>query len=145
MTEWGDLVAGLLEVTRCTVVEYDALACERVASYLYALLDREPLKSRPAWEAERVLLGTFAWDLREIAVAAGEPVGAFRDLRDAKTKQEEREARERVEAAARGYDAEITAAIEADRTAKLPRLQPEPSVPVTPIAASRDGANAPWR
>lgn len=43
-----------------------------VADYVYGLIRRAPVTSR-GWEAERILLGAFASELRGMARDAGEP------------------------------------------------------------------------
>jgi hypothetical protein len=69
---------------------------ESVAAYLYALLERSPLKDGRAYLPHRVVLGSIASDLRGYAVAAGEPVGLEVDLRAVTSKDEERRIRERI-------------------------------------------------
>lgn len=69
---------------------------EELASYLFALLDREPVKGSPAYAAHRIVLGSLATELRGFAVAAGVPVGLQADLRAASTQAEERRIRERI-------------------------------------------------
>jgi hypothetical protein len=137
-------VEQLLPVTRWTIVDLEPDRCERVAAYLFGLLEREPLRSKPGWEAERIVLGMLATDLRQMAVDAGEPVGAHRDLRDAQTKADELSALRRIELVTRGYHDHITEAIEADRAERRTRETTdvrEPALipasapaPVTPTA-----------
>lgn len=69
---------------------------EEVAAYILALLDREPMKSSPAKSAHRILLGSFAYDLRGYARASGEPIALEVDLRAATSKADERRIRERL-------------------------------------------------
>lgn len=132
----AERVAQLLPCTRWTIVDWDPAECERVAAYLFGLLEREPLHSRPGWEAERVALGVFATDLRQIAADAGEPVGAQRDLRDAKTKADERDALRRMEIVLRRYDDHITEAIEADRAARRARETTDVRAPAAVLTSS---------
>lgn len=70
---------------------------EEVAAYLFALLEREPVKSSPAFVAHRVVLGSIAGDLRTYARVTGEPVGFEADLRAATSKAEERRILERMD------------------------------------------------
>lgn len=81
---------------------------EELAAYLFALLEREPVKSSSPYAAHRIVLGSLATELRGFAAAAGEPVGLQADLRAASTQAEERRIRERLDgqraAATRYYD-----------------------------------------
>jgi hypothetical protein len=167
-TDQAAAVAELLPFTRWTIVDLEPSSLERVAAYLAALMEREPLKSGPGWANERIVLGCLVTDLRSMVMAAGEPVGALRDLRDARTKADERSARQRADQAFRAYDDLVTGSIEADRAAhdhrntaqhaaqqpeEHPRDQPEASrltpasapVPVTPPAEPLpDAESVPW-
>src|SRR3954471_19488591 len=58
---------------------------EELAAYLLALLEREPVKSRGAYTAHRIVLGSLATELRGFATAAGEPIGLQMDLRATST------------------------------------------------------------
>lgn len=69
---------------------------EEVAAYLYALLERSPLKDGRTYLAHRTVLGSIASDLRTYARIAGEPTGLEVDLRAATSKAEERRIRERM-------------------------------------------------
>lgn len=69
---------------------------EEVASYLYALLEREPLRTGKAYVAHRTVLGAIAGELRGYAKAAGEPVGLQADLRAASSRAEEQRIRARI-------------------------------------------------
>lgn len=100
--------------TRWTIVDLEPASLERVASYLAALMEREPLKSGTGWTNERIVLGCLVTDLRTMVMAAGEPVGVQRDLRDARTKADERSARARAELAERAYHDLVSEAIETD-------------------------------
>jgi hypothetical protein len=62
---------------------------EDIASYLFALVAREPLKSSPTYAGHRILFGYLANELRSFAASAGIPVGLEADLRAASTKAEE--------------------------------------------------------
>jgi len=70
---------------------------EEVAAYLYALLDREPVKGGQAFAAHRIVLGSIAGELRGYASVAGEPVGLEVDLRAATSKAEEQRILERMD------------------------------------------------
>lgn len=107
----------LLPFTRWTIVDMDPVALERVAAYLEALMGREPIKSGKGWVNELIVLGCLVTDLQSMVSAAGEPIGVQRDLRDARTKAEELDARHRAELAFRAFDNHITDAIESDRAA----------------------------
>jgi hypothetical protein len=50
----------------------------RVAQFIQAWLDREPLRSSPGYEAHRQILGTLQNELRSAARQAGEPDVPFR-------------------------------------------------------------------
>jgi hypothetical protein len=69
---------------------------EEVASYLYGLLERAPLKDGRTFVAHRTVLGALAGELRGYARSAGEPVGLEVDLRAASSRAEERRIRERI-------------------------------------------------
>lgn len=111
-----------LVFTRWTLVDLEPSSLERVAAYLDALMQREPMRSGSGWENERIVLGCLVTDLRSMVMAAGEPVGVHRDLRDARTRQDEELARARADGAIGAYDRLITDAIEEDlRTGALHR------------------------
>jgi hypothetical protein len=69
---------------------------EQLAAYLLALLDRQPVKSSPAYAGHRMILGALAYELRTYARIAGEPTGLEVDLRAATSQAEERRVRERI-------------------------------------------------
>jgi hypothetical protein len=54
-----------------TVLPHDWL---HVADFLSGILARAPLREAPGWDAERIVLGALASELRANAVEAGEPV-----------------------------------------------------------------------
>lgn len=136
--------------TRWAIVELQPSSLERVAGYLAGLLEREPMKSRPGWENERIVLGCLVTDLRSMVMAAGEPVGPARDLRDARTKADERSAAQRMELAESSYHVLIDHAIEDGRRARERRADelnhaPDPAPgPVTPAAATPDTEIPAW-
>lgn len=66
---------------------------EEIAAYLFALLEREPMKSSPAYAPHRMILGQVASELRTYARIAGEPTGLEADLRAARSQDEERRIR----------------------------------------------------
>jgi hypothetical protein len=104
-----------LVFTRWSIVDLEPSSLERVAAYLAGLLEREPLRSRPGWEQERIVLGCLMTDLRTMVRAAGEPIGAARDLRDARTRRDEIDAQRRIELEERAYHDLVTDAIASDR------------------------------
>lgn len=69
---------------------------EEIAAYVLAVVEREPVRSSPAYQAHRIVLGSFANDLRNYARMAGEPTGLVADLRAATSQAEERRIRERI-------------------------------------------------
>ncbi len=118
---------------------------EQLAAYLLALVDREPVKTSPAYAGHRVILGAIAHELRTYARIAGEPVGLEADLRAATSKAEERRIRERIadqEAAAERRLDDIALATAAqmrhdpEHHEEVPAEQPTPP----PIAEVRDDA-----
>jgi hypothetical protein len=132
----ADAVRECLLFTRWAIVDLDPTSLERVASLLDALRSREPMKSGRGWDNERQVLGCLVTDLRSMVLAAGEPVGVQRDLRDARTRQDEVSARARADGAIRAYDALITDAIETDRRSDaFHRGDPGRPVPAEPEAA----------
>lgn len=124
--------------TRWAIADLAPSSLERVAAYLAALMEREPLRSGQGWANERQVLGCLVTDLRTMVLAAGEPVGVQRDLRDARTRSDEVSARKRAELAERAYDDLLTDAFEADRRAR------EVREPVHAAPAVDDGAQYPW-
>lgn len=139
--------------TRWAIVDLPPAALERVAATLDAIRNREPMRSGASWASERQVLGCLVTDLQAMVLAAGEPVGAQRDLRDARTRQDEVYARQRAEGAIRAYHQEITEAIEDSqrrRGAPDPELDqivfedPAPA-PVRPAAVEpADGSIPAW-
>lgn len=57
------------------MAEHEPHQLVAAAEYLHGLLDREPLRSNPTWEAQRVVLGLFLLGLTN-ALAASEIVSA---------------------------------------------------------------------
>jgi hypothetical protein len=57
----GELRALIYQVAEMAEREPDQLVV--VAEYLHGLLDREPLRSNPVWEPQRVVLGLFLMGL----------------------------------------------------------------------------------
>ena len=117
VTGWtpdGQLVAGQwvaeLYQTRGMLGNLGPAEWEHVAAFLTALLERAPVKESPAYEAERILLGALAWELREYARSAGEPVGLEADLRAASSRQEEQRLVARLEASREAFHAQLAAA-----------------------------------
>ena len=94
-----------LGFTRSMVPLVSPAEWERIARFLFALLDRAPLAGDGSgWAAGRMILGALASDLRTYAHAAGEPVGFDLDLRNATSKAEERDVRQRMDLVNRRFD-----------------------------------------
>ena len=108
--------------TRWAIIDLEPSSLERVAALLDAFRNREPVKSGRGWENERQVLGCLVTDLRTMVLAAGEPVGVQRDLRDARTKADEVMARQRADGAIRAYHELITDAIDEDQRAREHRV-----------------------
>lgn len=89
---------------------------EELAAYLFSLLEREPLKSRPAYTGQRIVIGSLATELRGFAAAAGEPIGLEADLRHAASQADERRIRERIADQEAAYDRHIDEVIASSRT-----------------------------
>jgi hypothetical protein len=68
----GGHVVANLGATRSWLAELTPAEWFSVASTLYALIGREPIKSSARYAPERVLLGTLALELDSYARAAGE-------------------------------------------------------------------------
>jgi hypothetical protein len=134
--------------TRWAIVDLEAASLERVASYLDGLVSHEPLRSGRGWANERMVISCIVTDLRTMVRDAGEPIGAARDLRDAKTKADELDAIRRIELAERDYDHLITEAIGEDHHAREFRpasLTEDPApAPVTPAADPSDQPVTSW-
>lgn len=99
----GDLVV-TLAFTNAAVKDLAPREWEELSGYLYALLEREPVKSSAAFAGHRIVLGSLASELRGFAAAAGEPVGLQADLRAASSQAEERRIRERIAQEQLGYE-----------------------------------------
>jgi len=144
----ADAMRECLIFTRWAIVDLEQASLERVASYLDGLVSREPLRSGQGWANERIVIGCIVTDLRTMVRDAGEPIGAARDLRDARTKGHELDAIRRKELAERAYDHLITDAIEEDHHARESRtasLTDESApTPVTPAADPSDNPVPPW-
>lgn len=98
----GQVMASL-GFTRASVGDLGPAELERVAAFLFGILNREPTKSSPGLQAERMVLGALAYELRTLAAEAGEPVGLVRDLRNAPTRAAEVRARQVLEVAGDQY------------------------------------------
>lgn len=125
VTGWtpdGQLIAGQwladLSLTRGLVGNFGPAEWEHVAAFLTALIERAPVRESPAYEAERGILGALAWELREYARSAGEPVGLEADLRAASSRQEEQRVLARLEASREAFHAQLAAA--------APPVEPRP-------------------
>lgn len=118
----GDVVVSI-GFTNAAVKDLAPREHEELAGYLFALIDREPLKTSRAYVAHRHVLGSLATELRGFAAAAGEPVGLQADLRAASTKAEEQRIRERIDgqaAAARRYADEMFLSLPPRRDDHIP-------------------------
>lgn len=126
----GKLVAGQwvadLYSTRMLLGNLAPAEWEHVAAFLFALLERQPVAGSQAYAAERMLLGSLAWELRAYAGAAGEPVGLHADLRAASSKIEEQRIRDRIEASRAAFHEHISRVID-DGHAWLQRQASEPA------------------
>ena len=80
---------------------------ELVAGYLYALIEREPIRSGRAYTAHRTVFGALAGELRGYARATGTPIGLEMDLRAATSKAEELRIRQRMADQAAAYDRHV--------------------------------------
>lgn len=132
--------------TRWAIIDLDPTSLERVAALLDAFRNREPVRSGRGWDNERQIIGCLVTDLRTMVLAAGEPVGVQRDLRDARTKSDEVMARQRADGAIRAYHDLITDAIEEDHRVRASRpltQDPEPA-PVTSPSATPDELIESW-
>lgn len=100
----GGQVVCNLALVRATIAELTPREWAEVAAYLYALIGRAPVKASAAFQAHRMILGTLAFELRNYAQMAGEPVGLEADLRDAKSRAEEQRIRARIDDQHRARD-----------------------------------------
>lgn len=114
----GDTVVSI-GFTNVAVKDLTPHEWESVASYLLALLAREPVRSSPGYACHRIVLGSLASELRGFAAAAGEPVGLQADLRAASTQADERRIRARLADHAAAYDREIDEALLAQAARRL--------------------------
>lgn len=110
---------------------------EAVAAWLIALTEHDPIKSSSGFAAHRILLGSFAGELRNFARQAGEPVGLEADLRAAGSKAEEKRIRDRIDAEAIALerhldDIALRQAAQHVITEPPPTEEGEPSEPETP-------------
>lgn len=116
---------------------------EELAAYLFALIEREPVKTSPAFAGHRIVLGTLASELRGFAAAAGEPIGVQADLRAAVTQAEERRIRARLadlEAGAHRYGDDVIAAHHLQHQVlddHIPPEHPEEDPPDEPPTAAQ--------
>lgn len=112
---------------------------EEVAEYLFALAEREPLKSGRDHVAHRTVIGAVAGELRGYAHAAGEPTGSLADLRAASTRADERRILARLadqDAALERHVDDVIADHHA-QTATLADSEPEPEEePTSPPPAA---------
>jgi hypothetical protein len=108
----GQLVIGLA-FTNATVKDLAPREMEEVAAYLLALLDRAPIKTSPAFQPHRMVLGSLASELRGFAAAAGEPVGLQVDLRGSGSQADEQRIRARLADQAAAFERSIDDAIAA--------------------------------
>lgn len=110
---------------------------EEVAAYVYALLEREPVKGQAHYAPHRMILGSLASELRTYARDAGEPVGLWADLRDAQSQSEERRILQRLDEQAIAFSAytdDVIAATNAQRVVDAARVdtpEPPPEEPVS--------------
>lgn len=101
-----------LGYTRAMIPLASPAEWERLARFLFALLERAPLAGDGSgWASARMILGALAADLRGYARAAGEPVGFDLDLRNATSKAAEREVRARMAMAADRFDQRLEAIV----------------------------------
>ncbi len=135
------LVAGGLVVTlaftNAAVKDLAPREWEEVSAYVYALLEREPMKSSAAFVGHRIVLGSLASELRGFAAAVGEPVGLQVDLRAATTQAEERRLRERVADDEAAYDRHIDDVLRAQIVRQMARPDTDQEEPASePDAAT---------
>lgn len=106
-----DAVAGgqlaSLGFTRASVAMLSPREWEVLAAWLFAQLERAPMKSSPAYTGHRIVLGGLANELRGYAHSAGEPVGIQADLRDTKSQAEEQRLRARLADQEAAYDRHV--------------------------------------
>lgn len=74
-------VARSLPLTQWVVADMTPLDWRHVADFLTGILNRAPLKDGPGWLPERLILGCLATELRQNAIAAGEPPEEYDDPR----------------------------------------------------------------
>lgn len=116
---------------------------EEVAAYLYALVERAPLKAAPAYLAHRTIIGAIAGELRGYARLAGEPVGLEVDLRAATSRAEELRIRERIDAQAIAMDRHVDDVIEQTRVQRTwDASHPAPEDPTADDVDFGEGAPA---
>jgi len=90
LADWRDQENILL--TASMVVELTPAQKRHVAEYLLGLLNREPVRNGPGWEAERLVLGSLATELDIAAQAGGEPRASKpNDNRSAELRRRERD------------------------------------------------------
>jgi len=129
--------ATFLPVTRSLAVGMQPSSWIHVASFFRGLLEREPMRSSPGWEHERVVLGALATDLEYAARSHGEPEAYPMDLRTAAERQRDRHILDRI-AASRHAHRRLVEAQEAALAAPAPS-----TVTAEPLPTS-DGAASPW-
>lgn len=114
----GGMVVSL-GFTNATVKTLAPRELEHVAAFLFALIERAPVKSSAEYAPERMVLGALASELRGFAHAAGEPVGLNADLRDAWSQKEEHRIRQRVAELSAAFTREIDDALLAQAALQL--------------------------
>lgn len=91
----GQAVMGFGELAAMTAM-FSPREWEEVAAYVLALVEREPVKTSPAYLPHRTILAHLGHELRGYARIAGEPVGLEADLRAATSQAEEQRIRQRM-------------------------------------------------
>lgn len=66
-------VARSLPVTQWAIAEMQPFEWQLVADYLSGMLNKNPLRESPDYGPHRLVLGALAAELRQNAIAAGEP------------------------------------------------------------------------
>jgi hypothetical protein len=136
----GDVVV-TIGFTNAAVKDLAPREWEELAAYLFALLERQPMKSSAAFAGHRIVLGNLATELRGFAAAAGEPVGLQADLRAASSRAEELRIRKRIDSAELALDRHVDGVIDAhhaQREAQDAYIPPDPEEqPIDQAPAAR--------